>query len=119
MAFAKASDHLDGDEQGFGSILVPHPGDSALFRVKDARLAAAGIFPKDMIILERGREPASGNFVVASVGGEAFLAYAVEDPLMFARGKRKLAFEGLPPGALDEEVRIHGVGVRLLRFLTP
>lgn len=107
MAFARAEDHLDHDEIRMSELFVPRPASSVVFRVKDTRLTASGIFPGDIAIVERDQLLRPGRVALVSVDGKTQLVRIVTD------GGR-LTFEDLPP--YDVSVDVLGIATRLLRI---
>lgn len=106
MAFALADQHLDHDEIRMSELFVPRPASSAVFRVKDARLTASGIFPGDIAIIERNQRLRPGRVALVSVDGKTQLVRLVQEG-------RRLTFEDLPPH--DVSVDVIGIVTRILR----
>jgi SOS-response transcriptional repressor LexA len=111
MAFARASNHLDGDELDLGELLVPHPERSVLYRVPGDALAPLGILSGDMIVVERGRAPRAGEFALLTIDGSTALRRFIRD-----RGRPTVG--GFPPVGEDREVSLHGTATLLVRPLT-
>jgi hypothetical protein len=110
MAFAKSTDHLDGDEQSIARIVVPRPSSSVLYRVRDQRLADAGIFAGDLAIIDRD-QPLRGNAIaLVSVDG-------VPQLVRIRREGGRFTFDDLPTD--DVPIDYLGLGSRLIRFLLP
>ena len=110
MAFARGVDHLDGDEISIAELVVPRPNSSVLYRVRDQRLAAAGIFAGDLTIIDRD-QPLRGNAIaLVSVGGAARL-------VRIRREGGRFTFDDLP--VEDEPIEYLGLGSRLIRLLLP
>jgi hypothetical protein len=110
MAFAKSSDHLDGDEHHIADLVVPRPSSSVLYWVRDDRLASAGIFRGDLAIIDRD-QPLRGNAIaLVSVDG-------VPQLVRIQRNGGRFTFDDLP--AEDVPIEVLGLGSRLIRFLLP
>ena len=110
MAFARSSDHLDGDELSISELVVPRPNSSAFYRVRDQRLAAVGIFAGDLAIIDRD-QPLRGNAIaLVSVDG-------VPQLVRIRKEGSRFSFDDLP--ADDVPIEYLGLGSRLVRFLLP
>lgn len=110
MAFARSSDHLDGDEQSISELVVPRPNSSAFYHVRDQRLAAVGIFAGDLAIIDRD-QPLRGNAIaLVSVDG-------VPQLVRIRKEGSRFSFDDLP--ADDVPIEYLGLGSRLIRFLLP
>ena len=64
-----ASDHIEG-ELDISEYLIPRPAATFLFRVTGESMIKAGIFPGDVLTVDRAREPQHNDIVVAVVDGE-------------------------------------------------
>jgi SOS-response transcriptional repressor LexA len=110
VAFARSSDHLDGDQQSIARIVVPRPNSSVLYRVRDQRLADAGIFAGDLAVIDRD-QPLRGNAIaLVSVDGVPRL-------VRIRRDGGRFSFDDLPTD--DVPIEYLGLGSRLIRFLLP
>lgn len=94
MAFAKAGDHLDGDERALGDILVPHPERSILFRIPSDRLSSVGIFEGDLLVVERGRAPKTGELTLLAVDGTPTLRRFLPGGIQPRRGEQDIVLQG-------------------------
>jgi SOS-response transcriptional repressor LexA len=110
MPFARADDHLDHDEIASTDLFVPRPDVSYRFYVTDNRLAAYGILPGDLAIIERGHALRAGRFALVSIDGRSRLVRVIRDG-------SKLSFEDFPPHAVTIEVI--GTATRILRVFLP
>ncbi|HTL48297.1 MAG TPA: S24 family peptidase [Verrucomicrobiae bacterium] len=63
------------DTLSLDEFLVPNREASYLVKVTGDSMIEAGIFPDDLIIVERGRSPKSGDIVIAQIDGEWTLKY--------------------------------------------
>ena len=52
------------------SQLIAHPSDSALLRAEGKAMAGAGIFPGDLLIVERNLRPKHGSIILAMIGSK-------------------------------------------------
>jgi DNA polymerase V len=60
-------DHIE-DRIDLTEYLIPRPERSFLIRVEGESMIDAGIFPDDLLVVERGNEAQNGDIVVALVG---------------------------------------------------
>lgn len=99
MAFAAATDHLDGDELDLGELLIPHPDRSILYRVPDDARSSDGIFAGDYVIVERGRAPKPGELLLATQDDATRLARLTHDlPPAHVEGTATLVLRKLVAG---------------------
>lgn len=110
MGFARAVDHLDGDELSITDLVVPRPNTSFIYRVKDARLAHAAILAGDIVIVERGQPLRSDRVALVSIDGETRLVRVFRDG-------RQFVFDGI--SAFEESVQLLGIASRVIRPLLP
>ncbi|MBI5739312.1 MAG: repressor LexA [Nitrospirae bacterium] len=64
------SDTLSLDE-----LLIQNPQATFLLKVSGDSMSGAGILPGDMVIVDKGRVPKSGDIVIAEVDGEWTMKY--------------------------------------------
>jgi DNA polymerase V len=64
-----ADDHLD-DTLDLNEHLVQHPAATFFVRVQGDSMTGAGIYPGDLLVIDRSLTPKSGAIVVAVVNGE-------------------------------------------------
>jgi len=93
--------------------LVTKPEASFLLRVSGDSMTGEGIMPGDLVIVERGREPKTGDVVVAQVDGEWTMKY-------FTRAKGgavvlESANPKYPPIRAREELKIAGIVSAVVR----
>jgi SOS-response transcriptional repressor LexA len=110
MGFARAIDHLDGDELSITDFVVPRPNVSFIYHVKDDRLAHAAILEGDMVIVERGQPLRGDRIALVSVDGESRLVRVFRDG-------RQFTFDDLP--FADAPIELLGVASRVIRPLLP
>jgi len=55
--------------------LIPRPKSSFMVRVSGDAMTEAGILPGDLVIVEKGRNPRTGDIVIAEVDGEWTMKY--------------------------------------------
>jgi DNA polymerase V len=64
-----ADDHLERTLD-LNEYLVEHPAETFFVRVKGDSMQQAGIFDKDLLIVDRSLTPKSNDIVIAAVAGE-------------------------------------------------
>lgn len=64
-----ADDELE-DKLDLNELLIKHPSATFFLRVSGNSMINAGIFPNDILIVDRSLQPAHGKIVIASVNGE-------------------------------------------------
>lgn len=71
------------DVISFDDYLAPHPETSFLLSVTGDSMIGAGIMEKDLVIVERGRQPRDGDIILAEVDGNWTMKYfrKKEEPL--------------------------------------
>lgn len=100
------------DVISFDAYLVAHPETSFLLSVTGDSMSGAGIMEKDLVIVERGREPKNGDIILAEVDGNWTMKY------FHKRGKTvtlEAANPKYPSIVPQTELRIAGVITALVR----
>ena len=110
MSFARSVDHLDGDQRSFFSFVVPRPNSSAIYRVRDDRLAAHAIVAGDVVVIDRDQPLQAGRIALVRVGESSRLVVVVRNGTGFG-------FDGLR--VADEPIEILGIASRVVRALIP
>jgi DNA polymerase V len=64
-----ADDHLERTLD-LNEYLIEHPAETFFVRVKGDSMQQAGIFDKDLLIVDRSLTPKSNDIVIAAVAGE-------------------------------------------------
>jgi SOS regulatory protein LexA len=92
--------------------LVARPESSFLLQVSGDSMIGEGIMAGDMVIVERGREPKSGDIVIAEVDGEWTIKY-------FKREGKQVVLEAANPQypiiRPKTELRLGGVVTAVIR----
>lgn len=100
------------DVISFDEYLVAHPETSFLLSVTGDSMTGAGIMEKDLVIVERGRQPKNGDIILAEVDGNWTMKY-------FRKKGSRITLEAAnpkyPPIVPQEELRIAGVITALVR----
>ena len=96
----------------FDEYLVAHPEKSFLLSVSGDSMIGAGIMDKDLVIVERGREPKNGDIILAEVDSNWTMKY-------FCKKGRTVTLEAAnpkyPPIIPQTELRIAGVITAVVR----
>lgn len=100
------------DVISFDEYLVAHPETSFLLSVTGDSMMGAGIMEKDLVIVERGRQPKNGDIILAEVDGNWTMKY-------FCKKGKTIMLEAAnpryPPIVPQTELRIAGVITALVR----
>lgn len=92
--------------------LITKPESSFLLTVAGDSMIGAGIMEGDLVIIERGRDPKTGDIVVAEVDGEWTMKY-------FRKHNKQIVLEAANPKYPDikpkTELRIGGVVTAVIR----
>lgn len=100
------------DVISFDEYLVAHPETSFLLSVTGDSMSGAGIMEKDLVIVERGRQPKNGDIILAEIDGNWTMKY-------FRKRGKSVTLEAAnpkyPPIVPREELRIAGVITALVR----
>jgi DNA polymerase V len=100
-----------GDLLSFEEWLLPHKDASSLVTVGTNALRSEGIFPKDIVIMERGVRPQHGSIVIAEVEGHVLIRR-----FEVIGGKPRLVSDDAFVEMKDEEqARVLGVVVTVIR----
>ena len=63
------------DALSLDDLLIQNPSATFLLKVSGDSMSGAGILPGDMVIIDKGQEPKSGDIVIAEVDGEWTMKY--------------------------------------------
>jgi SOS regulatory protein LexA len=100
------------DVISFDEYLITKPGTSFLLRVSGDSMIDEGIHQGDLVVIEKGREPNSGDIVIAEVDGEWTLKF-------FRRKGKDVFLEAAnvkyPPIRARSELRVGGVVSAVIR----
>lgn len=100
------------DAISFDEYLVSHPETSFLLSVTGDSMTGAGIMEKDLVIVERGRQPKNGDIILAEMADNWTMKYVRK------KGKTimlEAANSKYPPIIPQEELRIAGVITAVVR----
>lgn len=100
------------DTISFDEYLINHPTSSFVLSVTGDSMIGEGIKEKDLVIVERGREPKNGDIILAEVDGNWTMKY-------FCKKGKKVTLESANPKypsiSPQTELRIAGVITAVVR----
>jgi DNA polymerase V len=110
-----AEDYVDRPLD-FNELLIEHPAATFAIRIEGESMTGAGIFPGDIAVVDRAREPANGNVVLALLDG-AFTVkrYRVKDGAVWLQAENP-AFPDIAI-ADGQSLEVWGVITRSIRML--
>jgi len=100
------------DTISFDEYLVNNRASSFVLSVTGDSMIGEGIKEKDLVIVDRGREPKNGDIILAEVDGHWTMKY------FYKKGKKitlEAANPKYPPITPQEELRIAGVITAVVR----
>jgi repressor LexA len=96
----------------FDEYLITRPESSFILKVSGDSMIGEGIKPGDLVIVDRGKEPKTGDVIVAEVDGEWTMKY-------FRKKGRAVILEAAnpryPPVTPRSELRVAGVVMAVIR----
>jgi SOS-response transcriptional repressor LexA len=110
-----AEDYIDRPLD-FNELLIEHPAATFAIRIEGESMTGAGIFPGDIAVVDRAREPVNGNVVLALLDG-AFTVkrYRTKDGAVWLQAENP-AFPDMPI-ADSQALEVWGVITRSIRML--
>lgn len=107
-----------GQPVNLQALLVPRPQATVLLRVSGSSMREAGIFPGDLLVVDRSLRPRCGQIVVAQLADGFTLKRLVRSGGGLALQPANPAFPvlSLQPGS---ELRVWGVALHAIRSLRP
>jgi len=100
------------DTLSLDNLLIQNPEATFLLKVSGDSMSGAGILPGDMVLVDRGESPKSGDIVIAEVDGEWTMKYLKK------RGESIVLLPANPkfrPIKPKKELKIAGVVTAVLR----
>lgn len=100
------------DTLSLDALLIQNPEATFLLKVSGDSMSGAGILPGDMVLVDRGEVPKSGDIVIAEVDGEWTMKY------LRKRGESVMllaANPGYQPIRPKKELKIAGVVTAVVR----
>ena len=110
-----AEDYVDRPLD-FNELLIEHPAATFAIRIEGESMTGAGIFPGDIAVVDRARQPVNGNVVLALLDG-AFTVkrYRIKDGTVWLQAENP-AFPDMPI-ADGQALEVWGVITRSIRML--
>jgi DNA polymerase V len=110
-----AEDYVDRPLD-FNELLIEHPAATFAIRIEGESMTGAGIFPGDIAVVDRAREPVNGSIVLALLDG-AFTVkrYRVKDGAVVLQAENP-AFADMPLSD-GQSFEVWGVITRSIRML--
>jgi SOS regulatory protein LexA len=100
------------DTLSLDRLLIKNPDATFLLKVEGDSMSGAGILPGDMVIVDKGKQPKSGDIVIAEVDGQWTMKY------LRKRGESVLLVPANPrykPVKPATELKIAGVVTAVVR----
>lgn len=94
-------------------LCIEHPAATYFVRAAGDSMTGAGIYPGDVLVVDRSLEPRHGNIVIAAVAGE-FVVKRLQLRPTPALVSENPAYNPLPVG---DELDVFGVVTRVVRDL--
>ncbi len=73
--FPSPADEELSDTLSIDDLLIENPEATFLLKVSGNSMSGAGILPGDMVLVDKGQSPKSGDIVIAEVDGEWTMKY--------------------------------------------
>ena len=110
-----AEDYVDRPLD-FNELLIEHPAATFAIRIEGESMTGAGIFPGDIAVVDRAREPVNGSVVLALLDG-AFTVkrYRIKDGAVWLQAENP-AFPDMAIGD-GQALEVWGVITRSIRML--
>ena len=110
--FPSPEEEVLSDLISMDEYLITKPESSFLLKVSGDSMTGAGIMEGDMVIIEKGRNPKTGDIVIAEVDGDWTMKY-------FQKKGKRIVLEAANPKYPDiiarTELRIGGVVTAVIR----
>jgi SOS regulatory protein LexA len=100
------------DTLSLDRLLIKNPDATFLLKVEGDSMSGAGILPGDMVVVDKGQQPKSGDIVIAEVDGQWTMKY------LSKRGESVLLVPANPryqPIKPKQELKIAGVVTAVVR----
>ena len=100
------------DILSFDEYLITRPNSSFILKVSGDSMINAGIMPGDLVVVEKGRYPKTGDIVIAEVDGEWTMKY-------FRKEGKDIVLEAANPDFAPirpkQELRLGGIVTAVVR----
>src|SRR5271169_3502736 len=100
------------DNLSLDDLLIQNPEATFLLKVSGDSMSGAGILPADMVLVDRGESPKSGDIVIAEVDGEWTMKYLKKRGESIVLLPANPKFQPIRP---KKELKIAGVVIAVLR----
>lgn len=100
------------DTMSLDELLIQNPQATFLLKVSGDSMSGAGILPGDMVIVDKGQTPKSGDIVIAEVDGEWTMKYLKKRGSDVALIPANPKYEPIKP---KKELKIAGVVTAVVR----
>ncbi len=110
--FPSPAEEALADTLSLNDLLIQNPEATFMLRVSGDSMSEAGILPGDMVLVDKGQPPKSGDIVIAEVDGEWTMKY------LRKRGENVALIPANPrykPIRPRKELRIAGVVTAVVR----
>ena len=110
-----AEDYVD-KALDFNELLIEHPAATFAIRIEGDSMTGAGIFPGDIAVVDRAREPVNGSIVLALLDG-AFTVkrYRIKDNIVWLQAENPSFADMQITG--EQSFEVWGVITRSIRML--
>ena len=110
-----AEDYVDRP-QDFNELLIEHPAATFAIRIEGESATGAGIFPGDIAVVDRAREPVNGSIILALLDGACTVKrYRIKDNTVWLQAENP-AFADMPL-ADGQSFEVWGIITRSIRML--
>jgi SOS regulatory protein LexA len=100
------------DTLSLDELLIQNPAATFMLKVSGDSMSGAGILPGDMVLVDKGRTPKSGDIVIGEVDGEWTMKYLRKRGESVTLLPANPAYQPIRP---RKELRIAGVVTAVLR----
>jgi SOS regulatory protein LexA len=100
------------DTLSLDELLIQNPEATFLLKVSGNSMSEAGILPGDMVIVDRGQVPKSGDIVIAEVDGEWTMKYLKKRGDSVTLNPANFNYKPIKP---KKELKIAGVVTAVIR----
>jgi repressor LexA len=100
------------DTISFDDLLITNPQATFLLKVSGDSMSGAGILPGDMVIVDKGQPPKSGDIVIAEVDGQWTMKYLRKRGETVTLVPANPAYQPIRP---KKELKIAGVVTAVVR----
>ena len=110
-----AEDYVD-KALDFNELLVEHPAATFAIRIEGDSMTGAGIFPGDIAVVDRAREPVNGNIVLALLDGAFTIKrYRIKNNTVWLQAENPAFADMQITG--EQNFEVWGVVTRSIRML--